>query len=150
MRLPVLVLLAVLTGCPGAKPTPTGTTCPDPDPLTGTTTLTWANFGHDFMFRYCTNCHSSQLTRSQRNGAPLYHDMDTLVGVLEVPDHIDQQAGYGPGAMNNFMPGGGTGNRCPSIAGGALDEDCPEPTAEERTNLAVWIACARIRGVNGP
>lgn len=133
-----------LAGC-GDKPTSTGTTCADPDPLTGTTTLTWDNFGHDFMFKYCTNCHSSDLTHSMRNGAPIYHDFDTLLGVLEVPDHIDQQTGWGPKAHNNFMPGDGTNGRCPSAKGGPLDEDCPEPSGEERTNLAIWIACERDR-----
>jgi len=150
----------VVTGCPSdpGKPTPTGTTCADPDPITGTTTLTWNNFGHDFMFAYCTNCHSSSLTlASQRNGAPLFHDFDTLLGVMEVPDHIDEQAGWGPKAHNNFMPGAGTGGRCPSTLGGPLDEDCPAVSGEQRTNLAQWVACERLRnhtfndaGVDGP
>jgi hypothetical protein len=141
----ILVLSAVLlVGC-GDNPTSTGTTCADPDPLTGTTTLTWDNFGHDFMFKYCTNCHASTLTYSHRNGAPLYHDFDSLFGVLEVPDHIDEQTGWGPKAHNNFMPGAGTNNKCPSVAGGSLDENCIEPTGEERTSLAIWIACERIR-----
>ncbi len=139
-----LVLLLLVTGCPQGTPTPTGTTCADPDPtLPGA--LTWDNFGHDFMFTYCTNCHSASLPYAQRNGAPVYHDFDTLIGVVEVPDHIDAQAGWGPNAKNNFMPGGGTGGRCPSVAGGPLDEDCPEPTGDERTKLAQWIACERLR-----
>jgi hypothetical protein len=101
------------------------------------------------MTKYCTNCHSSDLTHSERNGAPIYHDFDTLLGVLEVPDHIDEQTGWGPNAHNNFMPGEGTGGRCPSVKGGQLDEACPEPTAEERTNLAQWIACERLRDHTG-
>jgi hypothetical protein len=147
----------VACGCTSTPvPTPTGTTCPDPDPNTGTTTLTWDNFGKPFMDQYCTNCHSSQLEGSQasrRNGAPLFHDFDTLLGVLEVPDHIDEQAGFGPKAHNDFMPG----VRCPSTPGGPLDMNCKQPTAEERTNLAMWIACERNRahtftdaGVDGP
>lgn len=139
-----LVLLCLIAGCTD-KPTPTGTTCADPDPITGTTTLTYENFGQAFMATYCTNCHSSDLLHSQRNGAPIYHDFDTLLGVLEVPDHIDEQTGWGPNAHNNFMPGDGTGGRCPSVKGGPLDEDCPQPTAEERTNLSQWIACERLR-----
>jgi len=158
MRWILLMAFFVGTGCTGAKPTATGTTCADPDPVTGTTTLTWDNFGRDFMFKYCTNCHEAALPLSKRNGAPLYHDFDTLLGVLEVPDHIDQQAGSGPKAKNDFMPGAGTGGRCPSVAGGALDEACPAPTDEERTNLSQWIACERLRnhdfnpdaGVDGP
>ncbi|CAN5571916.1 hypothetical protein BH11MYX1_BH11MYX1_33350 [soil metagenome] len=144
-----LVLALLLAGCSsGPGPSPTGTTCADPDPITGTTTLTYDNFGKPFMDAYCINCHSSDLPHSQRNGAPIYHDFDTLLGVLEVPDHIDEQTGHGPKAQNNFMPGDGTGGRCPSVKGGTLDEACPEPTAQERTNLAVWIACERERTHN--
>ncbi len=144
-----LVLAVLLAGCSsGAGPSPTGTTCADPDPATGTTTLTYDNFGQAFMMKYCTNCHSSDLLHSQRNGAPIYHDFDSLYGVMEVPDHIDDQTGWGPNAHNNFMPGDGTGGRCPSTKGGALDEACPEPTDAERTNLAVWIACERERPHN--
>ena len=132
----VALLFLVLVGC-GGSPEATGTVCPDPDPMT----LTYDNFGRDFMTRYCTHCHSSALTRSQRNGAPLYHDYDTRMGVLQTADHIDQQAGYGPDAENDFMPP----ERCPSTPGGALDRDCPRPTADERRQLAEWIACERNR-----
>ena len=134
----VFVLLLV-AGCP-SSPTPTGTKCPDPDPMT----LTWDNFGQPFMTRYCTWCHDSHLPLSKRNGAPLYHDFDTLLGVLEVPDHIDEQAGWGPKAHNSFMPG----TRCPSVAGGSLDTNCMQPTGEERTNLALWLACEKNRPHN--
>jgi len=89
------VLFCVAAAC-GPSPTPTGTTCPDPDPISGTTTLTWENFGQAFMQKYCINCHDSQLTLNQRNGAPLFHDFDSLEGVLDVPDHIDEQSGWGP------------------------------------------------------
>ena len=144
MRL--FVVIAMLAGCTNtAKPTPTGTTCPDPDPVTGTTTLTWDNFGRAFMYKYCVNCHDSGLPLSKRNGAPLFHDFDTLLGVLEVPDHIDEQTGFGPNAKNTLMPGAGTNGRCPSTLGGPLDEDCPDPTDQERTNLSQWIACERLR-----
>lgn len=143
-----LAFLLLLAACP-STPTPTGTVCPDPDPMT----LTYDNFGKPFMTKYCTWCHASTLTLSHRNGAPLYHDFDTLLGVLEVPDHIDEQAGDGPKADNNFMPGA----RCPSTPGGPLDTNCQQPTAEERKNLAMWIACERNRphnftdaGVDGP
>lgn len=144
-----IMILFALAACSSASPAPTGTECADPDPITGTTTLTWDNFGHDFMFHYCTNCHSSTLPNSKRNGAPIYHDFDTLLGVLEVADHVDEQTGWGPKAQNNFMPGGGTNGRCPSMPGGSLDEDCPEPTGQERTNLAQWLACERLRSHDG-
>jgi hypothetical protein len=149
MRWIVIALFIGSAGCAGCTsggvPTPTGTTCPDPDPITGTTKLTWDNFGHDFMFEYCVNCHDSALPLSKRNGAPLFHDFDTLLGVLEVPDHIDEQTGWGPKAHNDFMPGAGTNGRCPSKLGGPLDEDCPTIDGETRTKLAQWIACERLR-----
>ena len=160
--------LVVLVACTNsATPTSTGTDCPSPDPMTlgytaqstpgCTGTTDQCNFGKTFMDKYCVNCHDSSLSLSMRNGAPLFHDFDTLLGVLEVPDHIDQQTGIGPKAHNTFMPGAGTGGQCPSELGGSLDENCVEPTDEERTNLSLWIACERNRphdlsdaGVAGP
>lgn len=134
-----LALVAVLlTGCGGeAERMPTGTVCPDPDPGTPT----YASFGRDFMARYCTWCHASDLPRSQRNGAPIYHDYDSLLGVLQTPDHVEQEAGAGPDATNRLMPP----DRCPSVAGGPLDRDCAKPTDDERRELALWIACERNR-----
>ena len=130
-------LIALALAACGEEPTPTGTVCPTPDPLT----LTYDNFGRDFMTRYCTWCHDSSLPRSQRNGAPIYHDFDTLLGVRQVIDHVDEQAGFGPDAHNTFMPG----DRCPSVKGGPLDKPCDQPTAEERSKLAQWLACERSR-----
>jgi hypothetical protein len=143
-RIGIVWLIAACSGM-GAAPTPTGTECADPDPLTGTTALTWDNFGQGFMAKYCTSCHSSLLTNSHRNGAPYLHDFDSLYGVMRIDgprsDHIDEQAGWGPKAQNNLMPGA----RCPSVPGGGLDEDCVQPTGQERTNLAVWLACEQGR-----
>ncbi len=133
-RLPLVLVL--LVAC-GSDPTPTGTVCPDPDPGT----LTYDNFGREFMTKYCTWCHDSSLPRSRRNGAPLYHDYNSLLGVLQTPDHIDEQAGSGPDATNTFMPP----DRCPSEAGGALNINCTKPTEAERKQLAEWIACERNR-----
>jgi hypothetical protein len=133
-----LAILLLLAGCPNdAKPTSTGATCPDAD----NPQYTWANFGYDFMCHYCTNCHDSSLKLDQRNGAPLFHDMDTLIGTMDVKVHTDQQAAWGPMAHNNFMPGAGTSGRCPSMLGGSLDEACPEPTDDERTALGTFLAC---------
>lgn len=126
-----------LAACSNPVPTPTGTVCPDPDPGD----LTYDNFGKPFMESYCTMCHASTLPRSQRNGAPIYHDYDSLLGVLETPDHIDEQAGSGPNAENELMPPG----RCPSEPGGALNSSCKAPTPAERKQLAMWIACERNR-----
>lgn len=133
-----LVLILALAACGGpSPPTPTETACPDPDPGT----LTWEGFGQQFMASYCTMCHASALPRAQRNGAPLYHDYDTLIGVLQIPGHIDEQAGSGPAAHNTRMPP----SRCPSTPGGALDHDCREPSEAERRDLSVWLACERLR-----
>ena len=137
MRFVLLGLVFVACTSSSSAPTPTGTECPDPDPQT----LTWDNFGQGFMANYCTMCHASTLTHSQRNGAPLYHDYDTLRGVLEIPDHIDEDAGSGPDAHNTRMPP----SKCPSTPGGSLDRDCVKPTDAERTNLSQWIACERLR-----
>lgn len=98
----------------------TGATCP-----TGST-ITYANFGMKFMTDYCTRCHSSTLEGDARQGAPLYHDFDTQLGVQQVADHVDQTAGSGPDATNESMPFDGNG---------------PTPTLEERKKLAEWIAC---------
>jgi hypothetical protein len=132
-----LVILAALAACTASRPTPTGTVCPDPDPMT----LTYDNFGKPFMTTYCTMCHDQHLTLSKRNGAPLEHDFDTLEGVLEPVGHIDEQAGWGPDAHNDFMPT----KRCPSVPGGPLDTNCKQPTGEERTKLALWLACEKNR-----
>jgi cytochrome c5 len=134
----VVLLTLVLAACSTTNlPTPTGTVCPDPDPQT----LTWDNFGQKFFADYCTMCHASTLLRSQRNGAPLYHDYDTLRGVLEIPDHIDQYAGAGPKATNDAMPP----PRCPSTPGGMIARDCKVPSDAERTMLSQWLACERLR-----
>jgi hypothetical protein len=105
------------------------------------------NFGKTFMDTYCINCHNSALPRSQRNGAPLYHDFDSFVGVLQVANHIDEQSGAGPNAHNDFMPDALDGN-CPSVPGGPRDRPCPEPTEQERTDLAAWLACEMARPHN--
>ena len=150
--LSALSLLALVAACDSSEPpTPTGTTCPAPDPMTFgytaattpgcTGTAEQCNFGKTFMDAYCVRCHSSELVRSQRNGAPLYHDFDTLLGVLQVAGHIDEEAGVGPAAHNELMPG----DRCPSTPGGSIDSDCPEITEQERRDLAQWIACERDR-----
>jgi hypothetical protein len=130
----VLVLGLVLVACSDTPlPTPTETVCPDPDPGT----LTWESFGQQFMTTYCTTCHSASLMRVQRNGAPLFHDYDTLEGVLRIPGHIDEQAGSGPAATNTLMPP----ERCPSTPGGPLARDCIRPSEAERKNLSLWVAC---------
>jgi hypothetical protein len=149
-----VVIALLLAGC-SEGPTPTGTVCPTPDPGEPT----YEDFGKPFMERYCLWCHDSVLMdRSLRNGAPLFHDFDTLLGILEIDtalsDHIDEQTGIGPDASNRFMPP----DRCPSTIGGSLDRDCLKPTDDERRQLALWLACERDRphnfrpdaGIDGP
>ncbi|MBA3453021.1 MAG: hypothetical protein H0T42_08010 [Deltaproteobacteria bacterium] len=97
---------------------PTGAVCPP------TSTLTYASFGQPFMENYCTRCHSSTKTGSDREGATLDHDFDSLIGVRRVYDHVDRAAGSGPEATNDQMPPDGA---MPSLA--------------ERTLLAEWLAC---------
>ena len=139
MRWAVAVVpLWLALGCgSSAVSEPTGTVCPTPDPLT----LTWDNFGHAFMTKYCTVCHDSSLPRSQRNGAPIYHDFDTEIGVLNVADHVDEYTGSGPLAHNTRMPS----SRCPSTPGGPLTIDCPVPSDDERMQLSLWLACDKLR-----
>jgi cytochrome c5 len=136
MRLAVLIVL--LAACTNTKlAEPTGATCAD----AATNPLTWESFGQQFMATYCTQCHSATLTHAQRNGAPLFHDYDTLRDTMKIPDHIDEQAGAGPNATNTRMPP----SRCPTTPGGALDRDCPQPSDEDRAKLAEWLACEIIR-----
>lgn len=97
---------------------PTESVCPEGS------TLTWDNFGNMFMQTYCTRCHASTLTGADRQGAPLYHDFDSLQGVLVVADHVDQKAAAGPAATNELMP-----------------ISAPTPTLEERQKLGEWLAC---------
>lgn len=134
----VAVFAVVAIGCgSSAAPTPTETVCPNPDP----NTLTYDNFGQQFSEQYCVACHSSTLPRSQRNGAPLFHDFDSLISIVQVGNHIDEQAGFGPAAENEFMPP----KRCPATPGEPLTVDCPQPTEQERRDLALWIACESQR-----
>jgi hypothetical protein len=118
MRLVLVALLGVACGG-GADPTPTGATCPPGS------TLTYQNFAQPFMEAYCTRCHSSELHGEDRNGAPLFHDFDTEIGILNVHEHVDEQAAGGPNAINKLMP-----------------EDGAKPTDAERLQLGEWIACS--------
>jgi hypothetical protein len=98
---------------------PSGATCPEGS------TLTYEGFGAPFMTTYCTSCHASTLSGDARQGAPLYHDFDSLDGILPVADHVDWKAAAGPDATNELMP----------IGSG------PVPTLAERQQLGEWLAC---------
>jgi hypothetical protein len=101
---------------------PTGATC-DGSPLT------YENFGREFMETYCTRCHSSSLSGEEaRSCAPDDHNFGTLDEVMINRDHIDEISAAGPDSINEGMPPSG-----------------PRPTAAERLNLGVWLACETER-----
>jgi hypothetical protein len=101
--------------------TPTLATC-------GGSTLTYENFGRQFMEDYCTGCHSSAVEGEARNCAPDDHNFDTLDGILFARAHIDERAGAGPGGVNESMPPSGS-----------------KPTEAERHDLSTWLACEEER-----
>lgn len=85
---------------------------------TGGTTLTYENFGADFMDRYCQSCHGSNAT--DRAGAPGEYIFDT-------PDQVKRHAAriFARSAEeNDSMPPGPD-----------------DPALEERMKLAEWLAC---------
>jgi len=121
IRLAALTLALAFTaaGCSDSVfGDPTQSQCPDGS------TITWTNFGQKFMSDYCTRCHDSKLTGSARQGAPSFHDFDTVFGVRAVHDHIDETTASGPASTNTSMP-----------------PDGAKPTLEDRQKLGEWIAC---------
>ena len=114
----LLLVLLALAACGRPDPIPTGSTCP-PD-----NTLTYDNFGAPFMESYCTRCHDQDKHGAERHGAPIYHDFDTLYGILVVASHVDREAAAGPNAINRLMP-----------------YDGDKPTDDERYQLGQWLAC---------
>lgn len=98
---------------------PTESTCPP------SSTLTYENFGKTFMESYCVECHDSNKRGADRQGAPSFHDFDTLYGIRAVHEHIDETTASGPAATNTGMP----------------PEGEPAPTLAERQMLGEWIAC---------
>jgi hypothetical protein len=106
-------------GAPPPVGPPSGATCPKDN------TLTYDNFGKQFMDEYCTRCHSSKnKTCAQRMNAPLGHDFDTYAGIIGVADHIDEKAAAGPNSTNTAMPKNGKA-----------------PSVDERKQLGQWLAC---------
>ncbi|MBS2012506.1 MAG: c-type cytochrome [Deltaproteobacteria bacterium] len=105
-------------GVAGPVGPPTKAVCPTPAPAT------YANFGKDFMARYCLRCHGSQVKGAARQGAPDDHNFDSQDEVQGLRDHIDQKSGSGPAATNTDMP-----------------RSDPKPTTDERKRLSEWLAC---------
>lgn len=119
----VYVVTVMLAGCGDhheVEGGPTGATCPNGS------TLTYDTFGMSFMEQYCTSCHASSRAGEARNGAPSDHNFDTLVGVRDNADHIEELAAAGPGAVNTIMP--------PS-------EYEAQPSEVDRRLLGEWLAC---------
>lgn len=85
-------------------------------------TLTYESFAQAFFENYCTRCHA--VASSDRRGAPLGYDFDTLDGVRARLPAIDLVAAAGPRNVNIVMPLG-----------------TPAPTDAERDMLGEWIAC---------
>lgn len=92
--------------------------CPESDPPS------YESFGRSFMASYCTRCHSSAVSGAARFGAPDDHNFDSLEGVLDATEHIDELAAAGPAGINESMP-----------------ESGPSPSEAERRRLGEWLAC---------
>jgi hypothetical protein len=95
-----------------------GATCP------ANSSLTYDNFGKDFMTKYCLRCHSSKVTGAARMMAPADHNFDTLAEIALLTAHIDQYAAAGPASTNEKMPLNGA-----------------KPSLDERKKLGEWLAC---------
>jgi hypothetical protein len=97
---------------------PSGATCPSDS------TLTYDNFGKDFVGKYCLRCHSDKVTGTARNKAPADHNFDKLSDIALLVPHIDQYAAAGPASTNTKMP-----------------PDGAKPSTDERKQLGEWLAC---------
>lgn len=115
------LLIVLALGCTNTQPTLGPATQAACAPGS---TLTYETFGKPFMERYCTRCHAIALRGEARQGAPSFHDFDSLNGIKVVADHIDQSTASGPASTNTGMP-----------------PDDPAPTLAERQQLGEWIAC---------
>ena len=100
---------ALLAGCGSGPGDSTGSTCPTPQ------TLTYANFGQEFMQNHCLACHSASGPESPK--------LDTIAQIRKASSDIDRSAAAGPSAVNTFMPDGSS-----------VDE-------AERRKLGEWLAC---------
>lgn len=122
-----LLLPVALCACGPETPStgPTGSTCPPGSTLRytggGNGTTEPASFGSTFLATYCLNCHGP----IPSGGAPPHASLDTLAGVVEHLQLIDEKAAAGPARVNTNMPP--FGFTAPSVA--------------ERTQLGAWIAC---------
>ncbi len=122
----IVAIVLLSAACGGGAPLygpPTESVCATDS------TLTYESFGKPFMDEYCIRCHASTLHGADRNGAPAFHDFDTLPGIKNVANHIDETTAAGPASVNLGMPNSG---KIPSEA--------------ERKLLGEWIACGTPAG----
>ena len=82
------------------------------------TALSYESFGRAFMSAHCDRCHSG--IEGRRSGAPASYRFDTLDDVRAHADRIFVRAA----TANTSMPPGPD-----------------DPSAEEREQLAEWLAC---------
>ena len=129
---------------------------PDPDPLTeGYDTAfdpqctgddgSGDCFGKTFMDKYCIQCHDKHAAAVQaqrRAAAPRLRLRSRAC--WRCPTTSTSR----PASAPRRQPLHAGPQRCPSVPGGSLDIDCPQPTDDERTQMSVWIACARDRKYN--
>lgn len=84
-----------------------------------TSTLTYDNFGSSFMTSYCLDCHST--SASNRQGAPISVDFDSLMDVQNQASSVNRRSGIG--------------TTMPPTSFSSI------PSASERTMLTEWIDC---------
>lgn len=75
-----LVACGPTTETPDPKPKPQKSVIPK-RPCPENNTLTYENFGKGFFLTWCNGCHSSTLKASERAGAPVGIDFDSLEGI---------------------------------------------------------------------
>ena len=105
------------TGGGGGGSLPSGSVC-------GSSTLTYTNFGQQFMGSYCNRCHSSSVTGTARGGAPTNVNFDSLQDIQAQLYDIDRTSAAGPNGVSTSMP-----------------FNPPNPTEAERQQLGQWLAC---------
>jgi uncharacterized membrane protein len=112
----VLTALALaLAACGSDEPEPSDLTCPEGN------TLSYQNFGRQFVADYCVSCHAGALPVSARQGAPLDQVFDTSAqlrakaGLLQREVTLEQRMPFGPSS--------------------------PKPTDQARLAFGQWLAC---------
>jgi hypothetical protein len=105
-----LIALFGAPACGGEDGEPTGSICP------ADSTLTYENFGQEFIQKYCLACHTSKESPK----------LTTQAAIQANIDEIDRQAAAGPNATNTNMPESGS------------------VSTEERKKLGEWLACGAL------